>query len=113
MRRYEDPGGGRQVSTDGGRNPVWSPSGREVYYRSGNDIMAVQITTEPSFAADRPEVLFEWAYEARYPVFRHFDISPDGRRFVMMQPEREPLKPHFRVVQNWFEELKRRVPVDN
>jgi len=110
VRRYRDAGGRRQISTNGGLGSVWAPSGRELYFRSGDSIMAVDIATEPVLAAGRARRLFEWPYEPSYPVFRSFDVSPDGRHFVMMQPDGEPPPPQFRIVLNWFQELKSLVP---
>ena len=54
-----------QISTDGGTEPVWSHNGRELYYRSGNKMMAVGITTQPDFAAGNPRMLFEGPYLLR------------------------------------------------
>ena len=47
VRPYPGPGGKWQVSTDGGSEPVWNPKGRELFYRAGNKMMAVDVTTEP------------------------------------------------------------------
>ena len=54
VQPYPGPGGKSQISTDGGTEPVWNPNGRELFYRSGNKMMAVTITTKPDFAAGRP-----------------------------------------------------------
>ena len=50
------PGPGRRwaISTDGGDEPVWSRDGRELFYRNGNAMMAVPITSQPTFAAGVP-----------------------------------------------------------
>jgi hypothetical protein len=47
-----------QVSTSGGNTPLWSPDGREIYYRSGDAAMAVPVETEPTFKPGKPAVLF-------------------------------------------------------
>jgi len=76
-------------------------------------MMAVSIQTEPTFRAGRPEVLFEGSYRTT-PVpagLQYYDISPDGQRFLMIKREREEAQ--INVVLNWFEELKRLVPIDN
>ncbi|MBI4480621.1 MAG: protein kinase [Acidobacteria bacterium] len=101
------PGPGRkwQVSTNGGSFPLWNPNGRELFYRSGDRMMAVDITTAPTFSAGQPRQLFE----ARSLAIS--SVSPDGQRFLATQPV-EPEQPatQINVVLNWFEELKRRVP---
>ena len=64
VQPYPGPGGKRQISTDGGTEPVWNRNGRELFYRSGNKMMAVDITTQPGFAAGKPRMLFEGPYAA-------------------------------------------------
>jgi len=94
-----------QISTAGGEAPVWEPDGRELYYRNGDRLMAVGIQTQPSFVAATPQPLFAGSYEQGA-----YDVAPDGR-FIMIergQPEASPAQ--ITLVQNWFEELKRRVP---
>lgn len=101
------------ASTDGGTEPVWNPNGRELFYRSGNKMMAVEIITQPSFSVGKPELLFEGQYMPTASTIPNYDVSPDGQRFLMLKPDAQssfsaPTK--IVVVQNWFEELKRRVP---
>ena len=76
-----------QISTDGGTEPVWNPNGRELFYRSGNKMMAVEIATQPVFAAGRPDAALYAETTCRLPR-RHpnYDVSRDGRRFLMVQP---------------------------
>jgi hypothetical protein len=84
----------------------------ELFYRSGNKMMAVEIKTQPNFALGSRHMLFEGAqYTAparpySYP-FPNYDVSPDGQRFLMVTKES---KPQINVVVNWFEELNRHVP---
>jgi Tol biopolymer transport system component len=112
VQPYPGPGGKRQVSTEGGTEPLWNRNGRELFYRSGTKMMAVDITTAPSFALGSPRVLFEGEAYApptgayAYP-FPNYDVSLDGQRFLMITKES---KPQINVVLNWFEELKRRIP---
>jgi len=96
----------------GGQQPVWSPTGSELFYRSGNKMMGVSIQTEPVFKAGPPQVLFEGAYVSnqRLPQVQNYDVSPDGQRFLMIKDHTEPAQIH--VIRNWFEELKRLVPTD-
>ena len=73
--------------------------------------MVVPIDVDPTFRPGSPEVLFGGDY---YFVLtgRHYDIAPDGKRFLMIKSE---LKSEARiiVVQNWLEELKRLVPSED
>jgi len=112
VQPYPGPGGKWQISAEGGTEPVWNPNGRELFYRSGDRMMAVEITTQPSFAAGRPRILFEAGQYLPTPaVSPNYDVSPDGQRFLMLKaPEQEAAPTQINVVLNWFEELKRRVP---
>jgi eukaryotic-like serine/threonine-protein kinase len=113
VQPYPGPGGKWQISTEGGTEPVWNPNGRELFYRSGDKMMAVDITTttQPGFTAGKPRVLFEGPYLPTPVTFPNYDVSPDGQRFLMlMESERATSTTQINVVLNWFEELKRRVP---
>ncbi len=112
VKPYPGPGGKWQISTEGGTEPAWNRNGRELFYRSGDKMMAVDIATQPGFAAGKPRILFEGPYApAPFPT-TNYDVSPDGQRFLMVKPSEQGAAPtQINVVLNWFEELKRRVPV--
>jgi eukaryotic-like serine/threonine-protein kinase len=115
VQPYPGPGGKRQISTDGGTEPAWNPNGRELFYRSGDKMMAVDIATQPTFAAGKPRMLFEGPYVPTGTTSPNYDVSPDGKRFLMLKPteQAEAAPTQINVVLNWFEELKRRVPTGN
>ncbi|MDA2933959.1 hypothetical protein MYX82_06405 [Acidobacteria bacterium AH-259-D05] len=74
-------------------------------------MMVIAVETEPTFRSGRPEMLFEGSYATNplTPGFQYYDISPDGKKFLMVKPsEQESSQIH--IVENWFEELKRLVP---
>ena len=75
--------------------------------------MAVDIDTKSGFAPGKPRMLFEGPYLPTASSFPYYDVSPDGQRFLMLKPvESQTSAPtQINVVLNWFEELKRRVPV--
>jgi Tol biopolymer transport system component len=112
VQPYPGPGGKRQISTDGGTEPVWNRNGRELFYRSGDKMMAVDIATQPGFAVGKPRMLFEGPYVLTFGTFPNYDVSPDGQRFLMLKPsETAGAAPtQINVVLNWFEELKQKVP---
>jgi serine/threonine protein kinase/Tol biopolymer transport system component len=112
VRPYPGPGGKWQVSTEGGTEPVWNRNGRELFYRNGDKMMAADISTESGFAAGKPRMLFQGKYVPTPATSANYDVSPDGQRFLMLKPsEQEAAPTQIDVVLNWFEELKRRVPV--
>jgi len=106
-----------QISRDGGSRPIWGPDGRELFYLSrGGQLTAVPIQAGSSFTFGNPEVVFEGPYLASGLFRQTYDISPDGKRFLMIKegsPDAEAGPTQVIVVQNWLEELKRLVPVDN
>jgi hypothetical protein len=109
VRPFPDPGGKWQISNEGGSQPVWARSGREIFYRNGDRMMAVRIKTETAFRAGKPRVLFEGEFHRPEISFPQYDVTADDQKFVMIQDiETWPTQIH--VVQNWFEELKARVP---
>ena len=108
-----ESGGRWQVSTKNGGIPLWSPDGKELFYRSPDGIMDVAIETDPTFQLGTPEVLFPDKY------FGRWDIHPDGKRFLMIKPptvagsESTFAGPRqINIVLNWFEELKDWLPVE-
>ena len=112
VQPYPGPGGKWQISTEGGREPVWNRNGRELFYRIGNKMMAVDISTQPSFAAGKPRMLFEGQFALARGTSPNYDVSLDGQRFLMVKPagQEQSAPSQINVVLNWFEELKRRVP---
>ena len=105
---YPGPGGKWQVSTEGGREPAWNRNGRELFYRDGDRMMAVEISTQSGFSAGAPKVLFQGNYQALAASTPNYDVSADGQRFLMLQATEQQAQ--INVVLNWFEELKQKVP---
>jgi Tol biopolymer transport system component len=112
VQPYPGPGGKWTISAEGGSEPVWNRNGRELFYRSGDRMMAVEIVTQPSFSAGRPKLLFEGRYLPSTVQTANYTVSPDGQRFLMVKPRAadESAPTQINIVLNWFEELKRRVP---
>jgi serine/threonine-protein kinase len=103
-----------QVSAAGGRQPVWSRDGRELFYRDfSGAMMAVPVATRPDFAPGRPVRLFEgtgYIGSGAQGSGRTYDVSPDGRRFLMIRAGQQTATPLV-VVLNWFPELDRLAPI--
>ena len=99
------------VSTSGGREPLWSHSGRELFYRNGlGEMVAVQVETEPTFSPGQPEVLFSATEFQGSSAHRQYDLRPDDQRFIMIRQTGDVDATEPIIVQNWFEVLKARVP---
>ena len=104
-------GSGRRelVSTDGGTEPVWSPTGTELFYRNGDRMMAVAVSDRPELVVAKPSVLFEGPYQTGAPstLGPNYDVSADGKYFVMVREDETSANTEIHVVLNWFEELTR------
>jgi Tol biopolymer transport system component len=102
-----------QISTSGGTNPVWARSGKQLFYReSSGNIMGVDLTTQSVFNASTPRVIVPSSVTA--PLSNgvdNYDVSPDGRRFLVHQQNREAGQSlQINVILNWSEELRRLNP---
>ena len=85
VQPYPGPGGKRQISTNGGAEPVWARDSGELFYRNGSQMMAVEIATELTFSAGTPKLLFEGNFQPSAGNLANYDVTPDGQRFVMIQ----------------------------
>ena len=105
VQSYPGLGAIHKVSIDGGREPVWSHDGSELFYRNGDRMLQVDVDYAAGISFGRPGVLFEGVYDAAEVGHQHYDIARDGTRFLMVK-HGEPNGPHeVQVVLNWVEEL--------
>jgi hypothetical protein len=116
VRAFPGPGMKQQVSSEGGIMPLWSRSGKQLFFRSADftKIMVVDVQIDGVFASSKPRLLFEKpGYTSGDPI-RSYDLSLDGQRFLMVRGEQRKPAPATEMifVQNWFEELKRLVPAE-
>jgi Tol biopolymer transport system component len=86
VQRHPGPGERVVVSTGDGREPVWSPRGNEIFYRSidGRRMMAVDVTTEPELRIGVPRLLFEGDFQTG-SFFSNYDVTPDAKQFLMIE----------------------------
>jgi Tol biopolymer transport system component len=105
-------------SESGGKFPVWSRNRRELFYvNSDNRIMVANYTANKhSFVPEKPR---QWSpaplFRPTYNALWNLDIAPDGRRFVVLAPPEsrteEPTTVHATILLNFFDELRRRLPI--
>jgi Tol biopolymer transport system component len=105
------PGGGQRipVSTGGGIRPMWSPDGKELFYMTGEAAVAVAMRPDGSIGA--PRRLFDRSTFLLNDRFHSYGVSPDGKRFLMIQRDPASVPRQLNVILNWTEELKRLVPM--
>ncbi|MGH9861789.1 MAG: protein kinase domain-containing protein [Candidatus Acidiferrales bacterium] len=111
VQPFPGPGGKWQVSTDGGLFPLWSRSGRELFYLNrSNRLISVPVATQPSFAPGTPQGLFDAP-----PAFTRalangvYSPAPDGQRFLFAKAQGETTFSQMVVVLNWDDELQRQL----
>jgi serine/threonine-protein kinase len=109
--------GAKFLIKDGGSHPVWSPDGKELFFMNdvnNGQLYSVAIRTEPSFTFGNPLPLPIKGFVQRAGSWRDYDITPDGKQFLILQPPIDdtsdgPQSLQIQVVLNWFEDLKQRL----
>ena len=100
-------GGKWMVSRDGGVEPGWRRDGKELYYIGpGGKLMAVAVSGSSAFQAGIPEGLFT-APVPSVPTVRRWDVTPDGKRFLMSSLANENRMAPVTVVLNWEVRLRK------
>ena len=115
VRPFPDVNKGQwQVSTAGGTQPLWARNGQELFYLAPDrTLMSVPVERGTTWTAGTPSKLIDAAVLPGPATARNYDVSPDGKRFLMIKTGRRdqtPAPASIVVVQNWHEELKRLVP---
>ena len=83
VRPYPGPGARVSVSLHGGTEPAWAHSGRELFFRAGDSLMAAAVAVSPGFGVTGRQVLFTGSF-ASGDTYREYDVAPDDRHFVML-----------------------------
>ncbi len=92
---------GVPIGNDGGDLPSWSRDGRELFYITGDAVAAAAIRPDGSFGA--PRRLFDRTnFYTR--LFRAYDVSLDGKRFLMIQRDPGSVPRQLNVILNWSDE---------
>jgi Tol biopolymer transport system component len=118
VRAFPDNGGHWKVSNDGGAQPMWSRTSKELFFRSGdNQIMvAGYVVSGNSFAANKPRVWSEKRTTSTGIITPTADLAPDGKHIAAIMsselPEDQQARSHVIFLENFFDELRRRAPVN-
>jgi eukaryotic-like serine/threonine-protein kinase len=117
VQAFPGPGPKIQVSTDGGTDPVWKRSGEEIFYRKGDSMMVVPVSTAPSFTHGRPQELWKGHYSHGMSsscgppgaTSSNYDVMADGQRFLMIKDDDQDsaTSTQIVVVLGWSAELNR------
>jgi len=114
VRAFPDGGTQKVISTSGGNFPVWSPTAKELFYRTQDrKIMVTTYTVKgDSFIAEPPR---PWSEKqlANTGLTPNFDLDPKNKRFAVVMsadnPEPPETRSHMTLVVNFFDEVRRRV----
>jgi Tol biopolymer transport system component len=120
VRAFPDKGGKWQISNSGGMYPMWSRTGHELFFEAlDNHIMAAAYTEKgDSFVADKPRVWSEkrLALVGSIGAVKNVDLAPDGKRVVALMPvetaEGQKVQTHVIFLENFFDEVRRKVAVN-
>jgi hypothetical protein len=97
----------RQISTRGANEPVWTRGG-ELFWRNGNRFWVTKVTTRPELAWDPPTEVFDTDFVDTQG--RSYDVTPDGKRLLVVKEAKEREVRRIQLVENWFAELERLAP---
>ena len=109
VQSFPAPGGKWQVSNGGGAAPEWRRDGKELFYQAiDGRLMAVEVKGDSaSFEAGVPRPLFDLHLGGFFPGIARYDVSRDGKRFVVNTVSEEPSALPITVVLDWTANLKR------
>jgi hypothetical protein len=117
VQAFPGPGPKIQISSDGGTDPVWKRAGGELYYRNGDSVMVVAVTTSPAFTAGRPQELWKGHYShgmstscgAPGATSSNYDVTANGKRFLMIKDDDQDrtVSKQIVVVLGWASEVSR------
>jgi serine/threonine-protein kinase len=116
VRSFPDRDGPWQISENGGSYPEWSRNGRELFFRTADGQIAVASYTVKGdlFQADKPRLWSEKPLSQTLSNGSNYDLAPDGKRIVVFMPVQSPeaqqAQNHVIFLENFFDELRRKVP---
>jgi len=117
VRAFPDKGGKWQISNEGGAYPAWSSHGRDLFFRSADNhiMVATYAVSADSFVPDKPRVWSDRRLADFGTIgFSNYDLAPDGKRIAALMPVESPkaqqMQNHVIFLENFSEELQRKVP---
>ncbi len=112
LQPYPGPGPRVPVSIGGGDMAIWSRDGSEIFYRLGTSVMTVGVSGEG--VVGTPTELFDGNHHTEFNGVRQYHVAPDGRFVTLKAGDVTAGQTSSQIVliQNWFEELKRLVPLN-
>jgi serine/threonine-protein kinase len=117
VRAFPDKGGRWQVSSNGGATPIFAGNGRELFFydpTADNIMVATYAVKGDVFVPERPRV---WSNQSLAlslsgGVGAQYDVSADGKRIVAAFSTARPDSGHVTFLENFIDELQRKVPLN-
>jgi serine/threonine-protein kinase len=98
VRSFPEGNGARQISTDGGAEPVWCKCG-ELFYRKGNQWYSTKLSTTPELRWETPRLVFQTEFIDTPGT--SYDISPDGQRLLVVKRAVPEVQQKLHLLTNW------------
>ena len=105
VQPFPGPGPRTQISVSGGREPVWAPDGKRLFYRDATRFISATVRADKNFAIVSREPLFADTY-VRGPYHANYDVSPDGTRLLLLRTNDQA---QVMIVHNWTDEIRSRL----
>ena len=77
-----------------------------MYYEAGDSLFRASVATAPSLVVGKPEVVYQGHFWRSNIAGPNYDVAPDGKRFLMVDSDKEPELTQIHVVLNWTAQLK-------
>ena len=106
---FPNPTSTQIVSRDGGTEPRWGHSGRELFFRGPRQMMVVEVTLGSTFAAGTPRGLFDLAGYRSARNRQQYDVAPDDQHFVMIREPGDDEGRNVIYAEHWLVELEARM----
>ena len=103
---FPNPTSTQIVSRDGGTEPRWGHSGRELFFRGPRQMMVVEVTLGSTFAAGTPRGLFDLTGYRSARNRQQYDVAPDDRHFVMIREPGDDEGRNVIYAEHWLVELE-------
>jgi hypothetical protein len=110
VEAFPGPGERRQISADGGTEPLWVRGTGEIFYRHGDDMRVVTVRTSPRLELGATRTLFTLSWAATDNDARSYDVSPDGQLAFMVRIPDANAPRRIDLVTHWLDELARELP---
>lgn len=103
--RISDPKKRIQISENGGVEPVWSPNGKQIFFRRGANLLVVDFHPERDPPFTTPRILASGPF-LKVPGRSH-DVSPDGRRHLVILAPAQETTTRLHYVSGWFDQIRK------